>query len=207
MRIIGALRRHYPGVNVTLHAGELWEGLVPPEGLRFHIREAVEVAGARRIGHGIDVLHEDEPEALLATMAEREVMVEINLTSNDVILGVSGREHPLAAYLEAGVPVALSTDDEGVSRSEMTLEWVRAVEDQGLDYETLKTMARNSLEYAFLEGASIWADRARWMPVPACGAEIGGWLGASCASFTAGSAKARLQRQLELDYAEFEGRR
>ena len=49
-------------------------------------------------------------------MAERNVLVEIALTSNDMILGVSGDDHPLPTYLKYGVPVALATDDEGVSR-------------------------------------------------------------------------------------------
>ncbi len=206
MRIIGALSPHYPNVRVSLHAGELWEGLVPPEGLRFHVREAVEIAGARRIGHGVDILHEDDPEALLRTMAEQDVMVEINLTSNDVILGVSGEEHPLRAYLDAGVPVALSTDDEGVSRSEMTVEYVRAVEDQGLDYVTLRHLARNSLEYAFVEGVSVWADTDPWEPVPECSAASGGWQGLACVEFARSSTRARLQRQLELDFRGFEAR-
>src|SRR5690606_33943056 len=46
MRMIGYLRTVYPDVKVTLHAGELAPGLVPPEGLAFHIGEAVRVAGA-----------------------------------------------------------------------------------------------------------------------------------------------------------------
>ena len=45
----------------------------------------------------------------------------------------------------------LATDDEGVNRSEMTLEYRRAVIDQGMDYAKLKKMARNSLEYAFVD--------------------------------------------------------
>jgi hypothetical protein len=40
--------------------------------------------------------------------------VEINLTSNDQILGVHGAMHPFPAYRAAGVPTVLSTDDEGV---------------------------------------------------------------------------------------------
>lgn len=149
MRIIQHLRARYPSVPVTLHAGELWKGMVPDEGLRFHVREAVRVAGARRIGHGVDVLLEDSAQELLAEMARKEVMVEINLTSNDVILGVRGADHPLSAYRAAGVPVALSTDDEGVARSDMTREYLRAVVDQGLDYPALKAMARTSLRHAF----------------------------------------------------------
>jgi adenosine deaminase len=96
-------------------------------------------------------MHEDRPYELLAEMARRGVLVEINLTSNDVILGVKGRDHPLHAYLTAGVPVALSTDDEGVARSEMTMEYVRAVQQQGLRYQDLKSMARASVRHAFAD--------------------------------------------------------
>ncbi|HET9438539.1 MAG TPA: hypothetical protein VFO52_00120 [Longimicrobiales bacterium] len=151
MRMIDYLHQIYPQVKVSLHAGELAPGLVPPEGLRFHIRQAVELGHASRIGHGVDVLYEDRPIELLQEMARRGVAVEINLTSNHTILGVSGRDHPLAAYHKYGVPTVISTDDEGVSRSEMTMEYVRAVQDQGLGYLKLKEMARNSLKHAFVQ--------------------------------------------------------
>jgi adenosine deaminase len=54
--------------------------------------------------------------------------------------------------LRYGVPVALATDDEGVSRSEISREFLKAAQDQGLGYLQLKMMARNSLQYAFIEG-------------------------------------------------------
>jgi adenosine deaminase len=158
MRMIDYLHHLYPNVHISLHAGELAPGLVPPDGLRFHIRQAIEIGHAERIGHGVDVMYEDHPEALLDDMAARHVMVEVNLTSNDVILGVRGAEHPLPMYLKHGVPVALSTDDEGVSRIDLTHEYVRAAEEFGLSYFTLKQMARNSLTYSFLPGDSLWTS-------------------------------------------------
>ena len=151
MRIMEYLRQTYPKVHVTLHAGELAPGLVPPEGLRFHIREAVETAGAERIGHGVDLLYENDSGALLGLMRRKHVMVEISLTSNDMILGVRGNQHPLPEYLKAGVPVAISTDDEGVSRTHLTQEFLRAAISYKLSYADLKEMARNSLKYAFVE--------------------------------------------------------
>jgi len=151
MRMVGELRRLYPDVKVSLHAGELAPGLVPPEGLRFHIREAVRVAGANRIGHGVDIVHEDSAVALLQEMAQRGVLVEIALGSNDAILGVRGNEHPLALYHRYGVPTALATDDEGVLRSDMTLQFVKAAREQGLRYLDLKRMARNSIGHAFVD--------------------------------------------------------
>jgi adenosine deaminase len=151
MRIMGYLRKTYPKVHVTLHAGELAPGLVPPEGLRFHIREAVEIAGAERIGHGVDLSYESDSGGLAELMRRNRVLVEISLTSNDQILGVRGNQHPLPEYLKAGVPMAISTDDEGVSRTHLTQEFLRAAIDYKLSYAELKEMARNSLKYAFVE--------------------------------------------------------
>jgi hypothetical protein len=206
MRMIQFLRRHHPSVQVTLHAGELWRGLVPDEGLRFHVREAVRVAGARRIGHGVDVMLEDSAQELLAEMARNGVMVEINLTSNHVILGVRGIDHSLQAYRAAGVPVALSTDDEGVARSEMTREYLRAVEDQGLDYHALKAMARTSLQHAFLPGEPLWSDLREQEITAACAPRAGGLSGARCERLARTSPRARLQLRLERDFAAFEAR-
>jgi adenosine deaminase len=141
----------YPRVHISLHAGEITNGLVPPDGLRFHIRESVRKGHAERIGHGVDVMQEDDPYGLLRELAAKKVLVEINLTSNDLILGVKGARHPLRTYLQYGVPIAISTDDYGVARSSHTLEWLKAVQEHNLDYLTMKRMVRNSIEYAFAD--------------------------------------------------------
>jgi hypothetical protein len=148
MQIVAFLARDVP---VALHAGELWLGYVPPSDLTFHIRQAVEVANARRIGHGVDLAFEHDMESLLADMRARPVAVEINLSSNDIILGVRGKDHPLPTYLAAGVPVVLSTDDAGVSRINLTNEYFRAARDYGLSYRLLKAIARNALIHSFLD--------------------------------------------------------
>jgi adenosine deaminase len=140
-------------VPVALHAGELWLGLVPPSDLTFHIRQAIEIAGARRIGHGVTIAFERDALGLLGEMRARPVAVEISLTSNDLILGVRGKDHPFPAYLAARVPVVLSTDDAGVSRIDLTNEYFRAARDYGLGYAQLKAIARNSLAYSFLGDA------------------------------------------------------
>ena len=154
------LHGHYPGVKITLHAGELVEGLVPPETLRFHIRESVRVGHALRIGHGAGVMYEDDPLTLLQELASKKVLVEIALTSNDLILGITGSRHPLRTYLKYGVPVALVTDDAGVARSTLTLEYRKAAEEQGVDYRTLKQMARSSIDFSFADAATKTRVRA-----------------------------------------------
>ena len=206
MQMLKFLRPLYPRAKVTLHAGELAPGLVPPDGLLFHIRESVMVARAERIGHGVDLMHETDPYELLKEMARRNVMVEICLSSNDLILGISGSRHPLATYIEYGVPVALATDDEGVSRSEISMEYLKAAEDQGLGYIQLKTMARTSLQYAFIAGDSLWSDGRKFIPVAQCARDVeeGKLTSNSCKQFLGGSEKGKLQWQLEQEFNAFE---
>jgi adenosine deaminase len=206
MRMLGFLEKEMAEVKLSLHAGELAPGLVPPEQLRFHIRQAVQIAGARRIGHGVDVLYEDDPWGLLKEMAARRILVEINLTSNAEILGVSGNRHPFDTYRHYGVPLALSTDDEGVSRGDLTQEYLRASLTYHLRYGELKTLARNSLEYAFLPGQSLWRTVAPFAPRAACADDTPGHGAPSpaCEAFLASSDKARAQWHLEAEFTTFE---
>jgi len=205
MAMLDYLHGVYPKVHIALHAGELAMGLVEPEALAFHIRSSVERGHAERIGHGVDVMDEGDPISLLKEMAGRNVLVEISLTSNDVILGVSGEDHPLAIYMKYGVPVALSTDHEGVNRSDMTHEYLRAVEGYSLSYADLKRMARQSLEHSFLPGESLWAGtKDAFRPVSVCAADAPGKLSHACGEFLAESERAREQWKLETEFAKFE---
>jgi adenosine deaminase len=192
-------------LKVTLHAGEVTPTYLPA-GFEthntFHIRRAVEVAHAARIGHGLDILSETDSAALMADMKSRNVLVEICLSSNVQILEVSGANHPLASYLAAGVPVALATDDQGVSRSSLAGEYVRAATDQKLNYRQLKAISRNSLEHAFLPGASLWMAVGS-APVADCDG-LADPPAAACQTFLDGSKRATLQFELERRFRSFE---
>jgi len=209
MKMVAYLHSVYPDVPISLHAGELAYGMVPPEGLTFHIRQAVEIAGAQRIGHGVDVMYENNPHQLLKELADKHVMIEINLTSNDGILGVSGSAHPFPAYRAAKVPVALSTDDEGVSRIDLTHEYVRAALDYKLTYANLVQMARTGMEHSFLPGASLWAYQDHFeAPAKACQQDTLGspTPSAACKAFLDGSEKATAQWELERRIVAFEAK-
>jgi adenosine deaminase len=207
MQMLDYLHSVYPKVHISLHAGEVAPGLVPPDGLRFHIREAIDLGHAERIGHGVDVLYEDRPAELLKQMAAQHVAVEVNLTSNDVILGIKGTDHPLAAYRAAHVPFALATDDEGVSRIDLTHEYVRAVTEQGLSYAELKSSARTSLEHSFLPGEDLWlasgsfAKKKASCPVVVSEA---GKVPETCAAFLKANLRAAEEFELERRFAHFE---
>jgi adenosine deaminase len=207
MAMIDYLHGVYPKVHIALHAGELAMGLVPPEDLTYHIRSSVEHGHAERIGHGVSVMNENDPIALLHEMAERNVLVEIALTSNDLILGVSGDDHPLPIYMKYGVPVALASDDEGVSRSDMTREYLRAVETYHLSYTDLKRMARQGIEHSFLPGQSLWTDtKLVFRAATPCASDSLGAEkpSAACEGFLNSSERARMQWNLEGEFTKFE---
>lgn len=215
MRIVNYMHGVYPNVHIALHAGELAPGLVPPDGLCCHIRLAVEEAHAERIGHGVDVMYEVRPYDLLKEMAQKHIMVEINLTSNDVILGTIGKHDSFPIYRKFRVPTALSTDDEGVSRIDLTHEYERAVETYGLSYTDLKQMVRTSIEHSFLPGASLWRDEDDFaQAVAPCSLTAGNGGSASglglgkpsavCGAFLNLSEKAQQEWELERRFAQFE---
>lgn len=164
MSMVKFLKSLYPGEKVTLHSGELVPGLVPPSELRFHIRRAINVAGADRIGHGADLRWERNPVQIVRTMKRKGICLESNLTSNQQILNLFGRRHPIRDYVRGGVKVTLSTDDEGVSRTDLTAQYVKAVRQHGFGYRRLKKFARDGLRCAFVSSSqrrAMLADQNR----------------------------------------------
>ncbi len=136
--------------NIALHAGELTMGLVPPEHLTYHVTYAVLWGRARRVGHGVDIVFEHDSAYLLHLMKENDIAIEINLTSNEFILGVKGDSHPFSIYKDSGVPMVISTDDPGILRTSITEEYALAAYRYALKYEDIKNIARNSIKYSFL---------------------------------------------------------
>jgi adenosine deaminase len=211
MQMLDYLHSAYPKVHITLHAGELAPPFDGADVMKSHIRDSIELGHADRIGHGVDIMHEQDSAGLLKEMAERKTLVEICLTSNDEILGVHGKNHPLNTYIKNRVPVALATDDPGVSRSEISKEYLRAVQDQGLTYSELKHMARNSLEYSFASGSSLWKGRDGFVPISECAADyttpsrrLPKSPSGPCRRYLAANEKASLQWTLEGQFRRFE---
>lgn len=205
MQMIGFLHHLYPDVKISLHAGELVPGLVPRSDLRFHIRQAIEIAHANRVGHGVAIPYEDRTKQLLQEMAKKQILVEINLSSNAAILNVKGQHHPILLYRQYHVPIALSTDDEGVLRINLTEQFKMAVLNYHFSYWVLKQLIRNSIEYSFLPGTSLWQNATYQDPVSVCkGSLDSGRLSSSCQHFLTTSEKADSQWELEQQFANFE---
>ncbi|MCR4030056.1 MULTISPECIES: adenosine deaminase [Flavobacterium] len=146
----------FPEVKYTLHAGELTLGLVQPEELTWHINDAIYVAGANRIGHGVDIAYEANSYDLLKYMSKNNIPIEINLASNEFILKVKENRHPFTLYKEFNVPIVISTDDAGILRSSMTEQYVLlAKRYPDVNYETIKKYVYNSINYSFIQDASV----------------------------------------------------
>src|SRR6185436_10418768 len=107
-------------------------------------------AGANRIGHGVDIAHETDAAELMAVMKQRPVVVEVNLTSNAFILGVKDEAHPVRLYARHGVPFVISTDDAGVSRTNLSGEYLLYASRYKPSYDELKRVVYNSIRYSFL---------------------------------------------------------
>ncbi|NIV18318.1 MAG: adenosine deaminase, partial [Woeseiaceae bacterium] len=134
------LRRQYSGVNLSIHAGEVDEP-------NFHVRDTL-LLGADRIGHGLNLITDDDTMLLLR---HGPYLVETNLISNLLLDYVSDySQHPFPEYLRTGIPVALSTDDRGMWDSTLTDEFFVAVTEFNLSWEEVKHLSRNSLAYAFV---------------------------------------------------------
>lgn len=206
MRLIDFLWNAFGKPNITLHAGELTLAISPPEAMQSRIRHSIEVGHAKRIGHGVSIAFEDDLPGLFRNMKRDGIAVEICLTSNDGILGVSGDRHPFNLYRKNGIPVNLNTDDEGINRSTLTMEFVRAVRTYHLTYLDVKELARNSIAYSFLSGESLFLNRSyRQLRPEFAGIQKPGWKpSAEAQRLMDASEKMHVQARLEQAFAAFE---
>ena len=149
MQMFAYLKKKFQNVHRALHAGELTLGMVRPKNLTFHVSNAIDIAGAQRIGHGVDLPYEKGAVDLLKRIKEKSA-VEINFTSNEFILGVKGREHPYLIYSAYNVPIVICTDDSGVSRNNLSNEYVLLATRYKPSYKTVKKYVYNSIKYSFL---------------------------------------------------------
>jgi adenosine deaminase len=209
MQMLAFLKKKYPVLKISLHAGEITANFVEPQQLTSHINKAVKVAGAQRIGHGVDLRNENGWQDLAAVMARQRIGVAILLTSNAQILGVSGDDHPFQSYLDAGVPVMLASDDQGLSRGNHTAEFERAITTYGLHWEQVRQLIRNSMDQAFIQGKGLWRISGDYNHVvDACATDLHSEVRVSpeCDAFLRENAKAAEQWRLEKRLAAFEGR-
>lgn len=221
--------------HINLHEGELTDRLPTiqkdPSAMTFHVAEAVNLAGAERIGHGVDLFYElpKHPD-LIQQMKKNHRAVEINLVSNEVILGVCDGEsyceppgtpynppdnykfkHPFIFYFNKGVPVVLSTDDQGILYADLTKEYFLAATRYSLNYSELKKISENGIIFSFLPGKHLWnrvGDYRHFVPV--CAKDnpyTESNPSPKCQAYLQNNLKAKLEWNLEKHFSQFESQR
>ena len=128
------------GLRLTVHAGET----VGPESIWGALRELK----ADRIGHGLHAI--DDPE-LVRYLAEKQIPVEVCITSN-LLTGCCAavEEHPIRRLFDAGVLVTLNTDDPDMFHTTLTNEYQIAQQVFGFSETELRDLAKNSFRASFL---------------------------------------------------------
>ncbi|MGH7506874.1 MAG: adenosine deaminase family protein, partial [Longimicrobiales bacterium] len=127
-------------LGLTIHAGEAFGAA--------SIHQALHTCHANRIGHGTRLFEDPD---LLAWVTDFRVPIEICLTSNVQTHATAGyEEHPLRRYFDAGVRVAISTDNRLMSGTTVTDEYLHAHRALGFDWTELCQLARMGFEAAFL---------------------------------------------------------
>jgi aminodeoxyfutalosine deaminase len=127
------------GLHLTAHAGET----TGPESIWGALN-----IGAERIGHGLAA--QQDPE-LLEVMAEKQVPVEISVSSN-LRTGACPdmQKHPLRKFFDLGMMVTLNTDDPAMFQTSLNREYEIAQQEFEFSDEHLRELARNSFEASFL---------------------------------------------------------
>jgi len=144
------------GLHRLMHAGEV--------GGPAKIREAIELLGVERIGHGIAAIHDP---ALMDLLAERRIPLEIcpqsNVRTGALALQLQQKqaaiqEHPLPKLLRHGIPIVLSTDDPAMFHTTLLNEYHDAAA-MGLTEGELLHLVQMSFDHAFAEDQAKIAMR------------------------------------------------
>ncbi|MEW6057246.1 MAG: adenosine deaminase [Bdellovibrionota bacterium] len=128
------------GLPVTIHAGEAAGA--------ENVWEAIDVLGAKRIGHGIRAIQDAE---LIKRLARDQILLETCPTSNVLTRSVeSWDSHPLPRLLSAGVPVSVNTDDPGIFGVTLGEEFSRCKKYLGLSESDLRSIDGYAQRHSFL---------------------------------------------------------
>ncbi len=131
------------GLRLTAHAGETGGPVNGPASIWAAIN-----IGAERLGHGLAAQHDQD---LVRILAERQIPVELNVTSN-IRTGscASFEEHPIREYFEGGLMITINSDDPPMFGSNLLQEYILVQKQFEFSLEQMRELAANSVEASFL---------------------------------------------------------
>lgn len=164
-RFVAACRHaRESGLRLTIHAGEA-AGRYGPA----YVAEAMDVCGAERIGHGVEIIRDcvvEEGEVVkvgpvAARVRDRQIPLEMCPASNLATAAMPPDRHPIGALYRAGFNVTISTDNRLMSRTTMSREFDFVTERHGFGLDDLALTTRRSLAAAFCDHDAklhLWED-------------------------------------------------
>ncbi|MEX2494559.1 MAG: adenosine deaminase [Woeseia sp.] len=141
------------GLHLTVHAGE-------EPGQASQVRDAIEILGAERIGHGIHII--GDPVAM-DLVRERNVALEVCPTSNWLCNSVpSTAMHPIRRLMEAGVAVTVNSDDPGLFGIDLCHEYELLQREHRFSPEDFRHCNATAARHSFIDAgtiAKVWPRR------------------------------------------------
>lgn len=131
------------GLGITIHSGESPNPKAPS-----WVMDAIEVLGAQRIGHGVQIYRDPK---VVKYVADHKIPLELCPTSNVLTNAIPDlKDHPLKNLMEAGVLTTINTDDPVIFNTNLNREYRVARETIGLSLEQLETCAQTAAETSFI---------------------------------------------------------
>ena len=126
-----------------MHAGEANS----PQAIQ-NVIDAIEILGAKRIGHGLQIIHSQKA---LKYVRDRKIPLELCPWSNVLTQAVTGMdEHPFKRLMEAGIRVTINSDDPGIFHSDLTHEYELLEKHLGMSESEFKQCNQWAYEASFI---------------------------------------------------------
>jgi adenosine deaminase len=143
------------GLGITIHSGEAPHAKAPK-----WVMDAIDVLGAERIGHGVQIYRDPK---VMESVRDRQIVLELCPTSNMLTNAVPDlHEHPLKKFFEFGIQTTVNTDDPGIFNTNMNREYRIARETIGMTAAELDRCAQIAAERSFIPLAKrqkVWPHK------------------------------------------------
>ncbi len=131
------------GMHITVHSGE-----TPNELAALWVKDSIEILGAERIGHGVQIINNPN---VLKFVVEQKIPLEICPISNWLTQAFLTYEaHPIKKLIDAGVLVTINSDDPGVFATTLSDDYEVLHRVHGFTDSDFKTANDIAYKYSFI---------------------------------------------------------
>jgi adenosine deaminase len=149
------LKAKKAGLGITIHSGEAPHPKAPS-----WVMEAVDVLGATRIGHGVQIYRDPK---VMESVREQQIVLELCPTSNMLTNAIPNLKlHPLKQFLDFGILTTINTDDPGIFNTNMNREFRVSRDLMGLSQADLEKCSQIAAENSFID----YNKRQKVWPTP-----------------------------------------